>query len=160
VAAFKTLGVALAGRARGIYLLLAETAHSLRDYGYDINIPHPPIKVSPPAGPRRFAGMNPDDIDDPIDRETYKKAVDENTVRYQKHEREHNLEEWISKYVSLCRGMLRAQSKTESARARLVKTVCTTVCEEKLKKKLLENMILESLPKETPSSIDPQPVTP
>ena len=90
----------------------------------------------------------------------YKKAVDENTVRYQKHEREHNLEEWISKYVSLCRGMLRAQSKTESARARLVKTVCTTVCEEKLKKKLLENMILESLPKETPSSIDPQPVTP
>jgi len=51
-------------------LLLAETAHSLRDYGYDINTPHPPIKVSPPSGPRRFAGMNPDDIDDPADRET------------------------------------------------------------------------------------------
>ena len=51
-------------------LLLAETAHSLRDYGYDINTPHPPIKVSPPSGPRRFAGMNTDDIDDPADRET------------------------------------------------------------------------------------------
>ena len=93
--------------------------------------------------------MNPDDIDDPVDRETYKKAVDENTARYQKYEREHNLEEWVSKYVSLCRGMLRAQSKTESVQARLVKTVRTTVCEEKLKKRLLENVVLELLPKET-----------
>ncbi len=124
-----------------IYLLLAETAHSLRDYDYDINTPPPPIKVSPPAGPRRFAGMNPGDIDDPVDREAYKKAVNENTARYQKFEREHNLEEWISKYVSLCRGMLRAQSKMESAQTRLVKTVHTTVREEKLKKLLLEGVI-------------------
>ena len=127
-------------RLFSIYLLFAKTAFSLKDDDYDINTPPPPIKVSPPAGPRRFAGMNPGDIDDPADREAYKKAVDENTARYRKYEREHNLEEWISKYVSLCRGMLRAQSKIESVQTRLVKTVRTTVCEEKLKKQLLEDV--------------------
>jgi len=127
-------------RLFNIYLLIIKTAYSLKDSNYDINIPPPPIKVSPPAGPRRFAGMNPSDIDDPVDREAYKKVVDENTARYQKYEREHNLEEWISKYVSLCRGMLRAQTKMEPAQTRLVKTVRTTVCEEKLKKQLLEDV--------------------